>query len=114
MDFKDQWDVETAMKVLEHQTVDSKLWAEAIEWLILYGPPEIQKILLEASAIATESSFPDLKPSHYTDDGMPCYDIAALAMELGTTEDEVRNIIELKEKMHGDRDLADIKNATVH
>ena len=39
MQAKDLWDLESAMKVLTHDSVDSKLWAEAVEWLILYGPP---------------------------------------------------------------------------
>ena len=41
MDFKDEWDLDTALKVVQNKTVDSKLWAEAVEWLLLYGPPEI-------------------------------------------------------------------------
>ena len=42
MDIKDQWTEETAMKILQNPTVDSKLWAEAVEWLILFGPEEDQ------------------------------------------------------------------------
>lgn len=103
MNLKDEWDLKSAMQVLEHKTVDSKLWAEAVEWLILYGPPEIQKLLLQASAQATESSFPELKPSHYTDDGLPYYDIAALAVELGTTEEEIRATIAQKETAHSEK-----------
>ena len=42
MELKDTWDVDSAMQILQHQTVDAKLWAEAVEWLILYGPDEIR------------------------------------------------------------------------
>lgn len=31
MNFKDQWNLETALKILQHQTVDSQIWAEAVE-----------------------------------------------------------------------------------
>lgn len=96
MEYKEIWDLESAMIVLSSPTVDSKTWAEAVEWLILNGPPEIQKLLLEASASATQSSFPELEPSHITTDGQPCYDIAALAKSLDITEDEVRAILEKK------------------
>lgn len=114
MNFKDEWDIESALKVLEHKTVDSKLWAEAVEWLILYGPPEIQKLLLEASTHATESSFPELKPSHYTDDGQPYYDIAALAAELGTTEEAVRATIEQKEAALSESNTLLSAKPTIH
>jgi len=100
MQFKELWDLESAMKVLEHDTVDSKLWAEAVEWLILYGPPEIQKLLIEASTTATNSSFPGLTPSHYTPSGQPVYDVKALADSLGISEQEVKKILEEKEKTH--------------
>lgn len=100
MEFKELWDLKGAMKVLENETVDSKLWAEAVEWLILYGPPEIKDLLLAASATATNSSFPDLKPTHFTASGQPVYDVKALAENLGVSEDEVRKILEKKEKIH--------------
>ena len=93
MSFKDEWNLESALKVLQHPTVDSQLWAEAVEWLLLFGPPSIQKILLDASQTATELEFPDLKPAHYTDDGMPVYDLARLAGVLGVAEEEVQEII---------------------
>ena len=32
MDFKDYWNLDTAMQILQNKTVDSKLWAEAVEW----------------------------------------------------------------------------------
>jgi hypothetical protein len=97
MEFKDLWNVESAMQVLTHETVDAKVWAEAVKWLILYGPVEIRQLLLEASTIATSTSFPDLKPSGYTDDGQPCYDMRDLARSLGTTVTEVAKLLEQKE-----------------
>lgn len=93
MSFKDEWNLEIALKILQHPTVDSQLWAEAAEWLLRYGPPSIQKILLSASQAATEIQFPELTPSHYTADGLPVYDTARLAESLGISEEEVRNII---------------------
>jgi len=96
MSFKDEWNLEIALKILQHPTVDSQLWSEAAEWLLRYGPPSIQKILLNASQAATELQFPDLKPSHYTADGMPVYDTARLADILGIAENEVRSIINEK------------------
>ncbi len=103
MDFKESWTEESAMEILKHPTVDSKLWAEAVEWLMLYGSPEVRDVLLAASGSATHSSFPDLKAESYTEDGQPCYNISALAESLGIDEDEVKRIIVEKEKMHGIR-----------
>lgn len=100
MQFKELWDLKSAMQVLEHDTVDSKLWAEAVEWLMLYGPPEIQKLLLEASANATQRSFPKLNPTHFTASGQPVYDLKSLAQSLGITEEEVQKILEEKERIH--------------
>lgn len=96
MSFKDEWDLSTALKVLQHPTVDAELWAQAVEWLLKYGPPSIQKILLDASQTATEMQFPDLEPSHYTSDGQPIYDVARLARILGISEEEVQEIIARK------------------
>ena len=100
MQFKELWDLESAMKVLEHDTVDSKLWAEAVEWLMLYGPPEIQDLLIEASTTATSKSFPGLTPTHFTASGQPVYDVRALADTLGISEEEVKKILEDKERTH--------------
>jgi hypothetical protein len=100
MEFKDLWDLKSAMQVLAHDTVDSKLWADAVEWLILYGPPEIQELLIDASKTATSSSFPELKPSHFTPEGEPCYDIGELASSLGIDEQEAQEILKKKEKEH--------------
>ena len=53
MALKGEWDVDSAMAVLNHKTVDAKIWAEAVEWLILYGPDNIREILLNSSSTAT-------------------------------------------------------------
>ncbi len=87
--FKRQWDVEMAMTVLENKTVDSKLWAEAVEWLLLYGPPRIKEILSQASSMATQEHFPELKPTGYSPDGQPCYDVRKLAEFLGLTPEDI-------------------------
>ena len=115
MQFKELWDLESAMKVLEHDTVDSKLWAEAVEWLMLYGPPEIQELLIEASTTATNSSFPGLTPSHYTPSGQPVYDVKVLADSLGISEDEVKKILEDKERTHATLSVTSSGNSeTIH
>ena len=100
MALKDEWDVKSAMKVLQHQTVDAKLWAEAIEWLILYGPDEVREILLSSSGTATQQCFPELQAKGYTPDGQPCYSVADLAKSLHISEDEARRMIQEKEKGH--------------
>jgi len=114
MEFKKLWDLESAMKVLAHDTVDSKLWAEAVEWLINYGPPEIQQLLLEASAVATNTSFPELTPSHYDTNGQPCYNVEELANSLGIEENEVKKILREKEVEHQSQQLLEEGSGTVH
>ncbi len=114
MDFKDQWNLETAMKIMQNQTVESKLWAEAVEWLMLFGPPEIQQLLLKASGIATETSFPELKPSHFSAEGEPFYDVAAIAQALGIDEEEAREIIRRKEVEHQMRHFLSSDSETIH
>lgn len=118
MEFKDLWDLESAMQVLMHKTVDSRLWAEAVEWLLQFGPPEIQQLLLDASETAMHSTFPDLKPSHYTHDGQPCYDIDALARSLGVKKSAVIEILKQKDQEKKDskiwNDLTKGTKQTVH
>ncbi len=115
MEFKDLWDLKSAMQILEHKTVDSKLWAEAVEWLLHYGPPEIRQMLLKASEIATGTTFPELKPTHYTPDGQPCYDIGALAKTLGITEEQTREILHRKEQEENEDQIVKIdENTIVH
>ena len=115
MKYKQLWDVDSAMQILTSSTVDSETWAEAVEWLILYGPEDIKMMLLNASISATNTAFPELKPSHYTEDGQPCYNIADLATALGISEDEAKTILQQKLDLH---QLVDIlstpENKTIH
>ena len=91
------------MEILQHPTVDSKIWAEAVEWLMILGPPDIQELLQQASGHATQESFPELKPQGYAPDGTPCYDITHLAQTLGISEEEARAKLEEMEEKHGVR-----------
>lgn len=100
MEFKDEWNVESAIQVLQHQTVDAKLWAEAVEWLILYGPESIREILLQSSGTATHECFPELKAKGYAPDGQPCYNVEDLASSLDISENEAREVLKDKEKVH--------------
>ena len=99
--FAQEWTLESALAVLEHPTVDSKLWAEAVEWLLVYGPPEVRELLTAASGHATRASFPELKPQGYGPDGSPCYNIGDLARSLGISEEEARRQLAEKEARHG-------------
>jgi hypothetical protein len=100
MDIKDQWTEETALKILQHPTVDSKLWAEAVEWLILHGPEEIRGLLLQSSGMAAGHCFPDLKPVGYAPDGQPCFQVADLAESLQISRDEAKAILVRKQEEH--------------
>ena len=100
-EFKQEWTVESAMEILQHPTVDSKIWAEAVEWLLLYGPPEIREMLKQASSYATTKEFPNLKPESFTESGEPVYSITGIARELGVSEEEAAEMIAQKEKKHG-------------
>jgi hypothetical protein len=100
MDIKDQWTEETAMKILQNPTVDSKLWAEAVEWLILFGPQEVRDLLLQSSGTATSHCFPDLKATGYAPDGQPCYQISQIASSLQISEKEAKEIIARKQEEH--------------
>lgn len=102
-DFKEEWTLESAMEILQHPTVDSQIWAEAVEWLMIFGPPEIRDLLQQASGHATQESFPGLKPQRYAPDGTPCYDVAELAEALGITEEEAREKLQEMEAKHGIR-----------
>ncbi|MCK5196505.1 MAG: hypothetical protein KAQ71_22020 [Desulfobulbaceae bacterium] len=107
MDFSNEWDLEMAMAVLENKTVDSKTWAEAVEWLLLYGPPHIKELLGQASSTATDEYFPELKPTGYTDDGKPLYDLQTIADSLGITREEAEQKLAEKELKQGVRHLFD-------
>lgn len=99
--FHEEWTVEAALEILQHPTVDSKIWAEAVEWLLLYGPEEIKALLQQASSHATQENFPELQPHRFAPDGSPCYEIAALAQALGISEEEAREQLVEKECKHG-------------
>ncbi len=109
---QNQWTFEAAMEIMQHPTVDSKIWAEAVEWLMLYGPPEIQELLQQASGHATKESFPDLAPTGFTADGQPCYSITDLAKSLNISEEEAAQMIAEKEKQHGIRQLFEEQETT--
>jgi hypothetical protein len=108
---QEEWTTENALRVLNHPSVDSKLWADAVEWLMLYGPQEIKELLAQASGQATKNSFPELKTTGCTTDGEPCYTITDLAKSLNIPAEEAAKIISEKEKQHGIRQLFD-KNET--
>ena len=96
--FQQEWDEAMAMAVLENPDVSSELWAEAAEWLLLYGPPHIKELLQQASEIASQSCFPDLAPTSYSPDGQPLYEISHLAKALGISEEEARRKLQEKEE----------------
>lgn len=104
-DFKEQWNVEMALEVLRSKTVDGNLWTEAVKWLMIYGPPEIKDLLLQASGMTMEECFPELKPQGYTDQGLPCYNLSDLASALGTTEEETFQKLAELEADHNVRHL---------
>ncbi|HIJ79157.1 MAG: hypothetical protein OEY01_09090 [Desulfobulbaceae bacterium] len=103
--FKDHWDLEMALQVMQHQTVDSKTWADAVKWLLLYGPPAIKEMISQASSMATENFFPELTPIGYNDEGEPLYDIQALAKSLGISEEEAMEKIAELEKKYGIKNI---------
>ena len=88
-EFKQQWDLAMAMEVLQNQTVDAKVWSEAVKWLLLYGPPEIQEILQQASSTAFNEHFPNIEAKGYNEEGHPYYDIHELAKAMGVPVEEV-------------------------
>ncbi len=96
--FKQEWDVTMAMAVLENKTVDAKLWAEAVEWLMMYGPAPVQDLLTQASSMATNTHFPELTPTGYGADGSPLYNITELAETLGISAEEVKETLQQKEQ----------------
>lgn len=95
------------MKILRHPTVDSWIWAEAVEWLLMYGPPEIQEQLGVAAGYATGKEFPDLKPKGCTREGELVYSVAEIAHALGISEEEAAEVIAEKQRKHGVRQLFD-------
>ena len=114
MAFRDQWTLEMAKKIVTTQTVDSETWSEAVRWLMLYGPHDIQNLLLMASAQATANTFPWLKPCCYTPEGHPRYNTIRLAEELGLSEAQVQAIIYEKEKTYQGRSTVGGTKPTRH
>jgi hypothetical protein len=104
-DIKSQWDLEMALQVLQQETVTSEVWADAAKWLLLYGPPQIQELLRQASSFATRDCFPQLQSAGYTDEGEPCYDISDLATTLGLTKEETIEKIKEVEGLQGKTQL---------
>lgn len=105
--FKEQWNLEMALDVLKSETVESKTWSEAAKWILLYGPPELQELMRQASSIATSSCFPQLEPERYTESGDPCYDIEKVAEALGVTRQEALEKMSEMEYEHGIQHLYD-------
>ena len=105
--FKEQWDLEMALEVLKNRSVESKVWSDAAKWIMLYGPPELQEVLRQASSIAINSYFPQLEPERYTDSGEPCYDINKIAEALGVTKQEALEKIAEMENEQGVQHLFD-------
>ena len=101
----DEWTLEGALQVLQHPTVESSLWASAVEWLLLYGPPEIKSLLEQASGHAVRQCFPQLAPKGFNDQGEPCYDLADLANSLGISKEEAQTMLAAKEEAHGIQQL---------
>lgn len=111
MEFEKEWTVESAMEILRHPTVDSRIWAEAVEWLLLYGPPEIQEMLNQASSYATGSEFPGLRPQGFTEEGELVYSIAEVAAALGISEEEAAEILAEKQQKHKTAQFVDRMSA---
>ena len=96
-DFKEQWDLEMALAVLSSETVDGGLWAEAVKWLLLYGPPELREVLVTASSDSFARCFPGVRVSGHSDSGQPYYALADLAEALGIPAAEAaKRLIELQ------------------
>jgi len=83
------WNLKDAMAVILNPTVDSRTWAEAVEWMMLYGPPGAREAIEMASISATCNCLPEIKPDGINREGELCYNIAGLARAMGMSEDEV-------------------------
>jgi hypothetical protein len=106
-DLRHQWNLEMALEVLKSETIDSKTWAEAVEWLLLFGPPEIKEVLTMASSHATKESFTELKPEGFTEEGQPCYSLSSLADALNIDADEAMQKLSELERESDSRFLFD-------
>lgn len=94
-----------ALDVLANKDVDSETWSGAVEWLMLYGPPQIKDLLAQASYSATSKKFPELAITGYTEDGQPLYDIKQLAETLNISLEEAGQMLTNKEVDQGVRHL---------
>ncbi|MEW6501311.1 MAG: hypothetical protein ACOY8P_02605 [Thermodesulfobacteriota bacterium] len=88
-DFKHEWDTAMALEVLQSPNVDGATWAEAVKWLLFYGPPELRALINAASHFATSEHFPELMPTGYDETGTPCYDRQELAAAVGVSEEKL-------------------------
>ncbi|HIJ90366.1 MAG: hypothetical protein OEV89_06320 [Desulfobulbaceae bacterium] len=109
--FKDNWDLSMALEVMNSETVDSKIWSEAVKWLLLFGPPPIREMISQASSMATGEFFPELAPIGYTEQGEPLYDIKKLAESLGMSEEEALAKMAELEAEHNIQSLYDPPDA---
>jgi hypothetical protein len=100
-DFKERWNLDMTLQVLQQEMIDSESRAAATKWLLLYGPPEIRNMLQQAADIAIRQCFMELESKIYTRDGEPCYDIRGLAVALGLNEGEVIEKMREMEKQYG-------------
>lgn len=107
-DFKDQWNIEMALAVLASETVDGGHWAEAVKWLLLYGPPEVRTLLTSASAISFAQAFPGVRVKGHGDFGQPYYALNDLAEALGVPiEEAAERLVELQSTLNVEFLVAD-------
>lgn len=92
-----------ALSVIEHKTVDSALWADAAEWLMLHGPQSIKELIHQASVMANGELFPAMEPVGFNQEGEPCYEVKELAEILDISEEELLQQLEDKERRQGVR-----------
>lgn len=98
--FKEQWDLEMALAVLGSETVDGGPWAEAVKWLLLYGPPELREVLAAASSASFAQCFPGVRVSGHSDSGQPYYSLADLAEAQGIPVTEAaERLVELQSSL---------------
>ena len=100
---RDQWNLEMALAVLASASVASEQWAEAVKWLLLYGPPELRALLAEASATSFAQAFPGVPVMGHGDSGQPFYALADLAKALGVPlADVAARLLELQATLGGE------------
>jgi hypothetical protein len=103
--FKEQWNLDMALDVLKSKSIDSKTWADAAKWILLYGPSALQHIMQEASGLAISSCYPQLEAERYTESGEPCYAIEKIAEILGMSKRETLQKMAELESEHDIRNL---------